>query len=207
MAPTTVSRISPQEFKAYKVVDERAADIYTLLRRGYVAGKFEYEVTPHPLPDGTSGSRVIFRYLDDTPDKVAYPNYWIIECDDLEISVYDGPTGTALFHENVDMEWAAANTAPSAQVQDERVLITFRQPTSINGPWTYSLTQNSTPVEFSQSMQRVDFDGLILGVDITLSIPKPDPGEYTYVVTADTQFSTSATSLPTTLTIGAENGS
>lgn len=209
MPAHNVSRITPQQFTAYEVVNANVGDIYALCIRGAEADKFDYEVTPHRMPDGSIGSRVILRYKDETPDKVAYPNYWMIVCDDLEIAIYDPPTAQAIYTENVAMAWTATTTAPAAALNDDgTATLTFRQPKSINGPFAYAVTRTDgeTPADVPVlgdpvATPALAESNLVLGADVQLTIDGPAAGqEATYTVTATaTKYGTKATSAPVTV--------
>src|SRR6202012_5151833 len=164
-----VSRIVEPEFNAYCVNTAQAVDIYTLLAEGAAAGKFTYEVTSYN--DGSVvGSRIIFRYTDGTPDKIAFPDSWIIASGDFEVAVYDPPTAQSIYTgADVDLAWAATATA---QVNDNgTVTLTVPHPTSLNGPWTYAVKLDGadaaagTPVS---SVVKSD-NGLVLGATVDLT--------------------------------------
>lgn len=212
MAGLSVSRITEQEHTAYRVSGEYIAEIYALLAQGYAARKFDYEVRPHALPDGTSGSKIIFRYKD--ADKVAYPNYWIIVCDDLDITIYDPPTAQGLFTDDTEIAWAAIETAPGFAVTgDGEAEITFMQPASLNGPWTYSValtdvtagaTTQVTPAPVVNQVRAVSDsllggdNGIVLGARVALPVDVTPGHEYTATVTVECdRYERSATSVAT----------
>src|ERR1700744_4855631 len=197
-----VSRIVEPEFNAYCVNTAQAVDIYTLLAEGAAAGQFTYEVTSYN--DGSVvGSRIIFRYTDGTPDKIAFPDYWIIASGDFEVAVYDPPTAQAIYTgADVDLAWAATGTAQMNE--DGTVTVTIPQPTSLNGPWTYAAKLDGADAATGEpEVSTVKSDnGLVLGAAVNLTLTNtPAPGDHSVTVTCTSANNKTATSATATFTV------
>lgn len=209
MPAIKVSRITPQQVKAYPVTTENVASIVELLTRGMVAGKFNGEAIPAMIDGYGPGWRVAVRPTDGQPDLFAYTGYWIVEYDDLELSVYDGPSMARLFHYDAEMKWDAAEVAPHAVVVDSTVKVSFPEPTSLNGPWEYKLKITDITNSASQVLDVVPEvivvspGGVVLGSLASVTLGDLALGhDYSVTVECKSQsYDSSALSVPVTFTV------
>lgn len=142
MTAISVDRIVPLTFTAMRVTPQYVPDLFALIQAAKEARRWKGEPTPVDLADGSVGWQILFRYEDGRPDITAHPGYWVIADSDLNIEVYDPPTGVTKFHQNVTFEWDGLTNPPHVSLnEDGTVKLSFRQPKSINGPWSYTVTR------------------------------------------------------------------
>ncbi|WP_204807788.1 hypothetical protein [Mycobacterium riyadhense] len=184
-----------------------------LLSRAKGSKRWDHKPEQIFLDDGTLGWRIFLTRLDvnvvNPEPLVAQPFSYIIEEGDLNLSVMDPVTAVAAYHADVELEWAATTTPPVLSAEADGIgRLVFRQPTSINGPWTYTVeltdhtadaTTQLTPEPALTVVKSPGphVGGLILGADITLPLTGLTPGhEYSATVTVDcVDYERAATSL------------
>lgn len=212
MAPVNVSLIDPQSNQAFEVSTDpvKLLDLMGLINALTKAGVYKPEPDPQIQPDGSVRWLVNLRPLTGGGDTLhAYEGYWIVVDANLTPTVYDGPTALGLLQGDAPLEWAATTTAPTVTLNaDGTVTLGFRQPTSINGPWTYTVAATDTADNSTAptpvigdpvvTVAKAD-DGWIQGADATLNVAGPPPGHsHSYTVTViATKYDTTATSPPT----------
>lgn len=107
-------------------------------------------------------------------DQVAYAGDWFV-CDGHQVQVLKTPDLVAKFTADVDLVWDDAAPVAVALPADQ-VVVTFPQPTSPCGPFTYTATtQDGEPLNVvSQTVENgvvtLKGDGLITGHDYTFTV-------------------------------------
>lgn len=190
------------------MVDDNLADIVGLLTRAKASKKWDHTPQQIELGDGALGWRIFLKPQPEgiAPVLVAHPSYWIVESDDLDLAVFDGPTAVSLFRADTELVWHAA--APQVTVHEDRSAeLVVRQPVSINGPWSYSVNLSGDDLTPDATVSVIKSEGpevvgLVLGADVTLSLGELAPGEYTATVTVTCDhYDRASTSQPVTFTV------
>ena len=213
MGVVNVTRITATPAKAVEVVDENTIDVLALLTRAKLSKRWTHTVQQIEMDDGGLGWRITLSPVDGGESFIVQPTYWIIERGDLELSMMDGPAAVDEFHADVPLKWRNTTAAPDVTASvDGTATITVKQPTSINGPWSYGVdltehggeTTELTP-EPRKSILRSpgpNVEGLIIGAAIELDLTGLTPGEYTAVVhVACTDYAHEAESLEVVFTV------
>jgi hypothetical protein len=113
-------------------------------------------------------------------DQIANLNDWIVLGGDVAAVVWPNVKFLATFTANIALVWAPTTVAPVAVAGPGlTATLTFPQPASPNGPWSYSATGPGTVGEFT--------------TDSTGNISAPVTGltadaECSWTVTVDTQY-------------------
>lgn len=208
MPAINVTRISPQEFTAYEVTPENTIDIMGWLSRAIKSGKWFCDPKSDIIDGQVRWWPVLRPNQPGAQELYALPDYVIVASDDFEsVCVLDGPTARATYHDDVPLKWDSS--APVVTVGDGGTEVVVPQPTSFNGPWTFSVTvdgqlaelvaEPQTALTRSEDAQRA---GAILGATTTLSLAALPPGEYEVVVTVSCdEYEHAATSQPATVTV------
>lgn len=216
MSVIKVARIAPQDLSAFQVSAAKTSVAYALQSAMMAQG------SPATLSI-VSGLNVpnLLQVTITQPsmaDQFAWPGDWILATDatfdeesgewtvapTTQIIVYGigtGQTGNAVdfvntFTANTPLVWAATTTPPAATANaDGTVTLKFPQPTSVDGPFTYTAAGPGTVGEFT-----TDATGNVTATVSGLSGDTLGP----WTVTVATQYQgVGATSLPSnTITLG-----
>jgi hypothetical protein len=206
MGVIAVTRITPQQLAAFQVSTANASIAFALQNALIAIG------SPAALKT-TSGIGVpnFLQVIITQPsmvDQIAFPGDWVLVTDatydattnawtvagTTQVIVYGigtGQVGNAIdfvdtFTANTPVVWAATVIA-TAQAALTATLV-FQQPTSADGPFTYSLTGPGTAGAFT-----TDADG-----NVTVTVTGLTAGEVSWTVTVSTPYSgVTATSLAT----------
>lgn len=187
-----------------RVTPEYVVDLFALCTNGKERGVWDGEPKPVTTSQGV-GWQITFLYPDNRVPLVASPGYWIVAAQTLDIEVLSGPAAVLRYSANVDWDW---DTAPIYTPADQAggARLTFRQPASLNGPWTYAIERdevisgNTAPMTMigEPTVAEVgDGNGLVLGADVTVTF---DPGlvegiGYTFKIAATDAYGKTAASL------------
>lgn len=102
----------------------------------------------------------------------------------------------ATYTANVPLAWSGVSTAPVAMPQSGgQAIITFPQPTSPNGPWTYSVSATNV-TKSDTALATAVGQSKVLNGQVSLTVGGLALGaDYTFTVSLTTQYGGSATSL------------
>jgi hypothetical protein len=217
-----VERITPETLQAVQVAmgdnGQIAGVIAALIAELTQIG---YQTESLTGPEYIGGWRIKLTYATEI-DQFAYPTDWILVTDATysdtvgwtlqptsRAHVYGisaGLMGTAVdfvntYHANTPMEWAATVTPPvAAAAPDLTATLTFPQPMSPNGPFSYTLVGPGTTGEFSDP----DTDGNVTTTITGLT----DGAECFWTVNVTTSYpGVSATSQPSNTITASTTGS
>jgi hypothetical protein len=212
----SVERITPQTLQAVQVAmgdnGQIAGVIAALLAELTQIG---YETESLTGPQYIGGWRIKLTYAGEV-DQFAYPNDWILVTDaaytDTDgwvlqdtsrahiYGISAGLLGTPTDFVNTPMEWAATVTPPvAAAAPDLTATLTFPQPMSPNGPFTYTLVGPGTAGKFSDP----DTDGNVTTTITGLT----DGAECFWTVNVTTSYpGVSATSAPSNTIMASATG-
>jgi hypothetical protein len=195
-----VEPIVPVSYQAMRVTDDYLTNIFTLISAAHDAGKWRGQGNPVE-----GGWLVTINFPDGRPAAFGHPGYWIVADHDLNVDVWDPVAAAAKYHGDVEFDWTGT---PTVQLNDDgTATITFRQPDSLNGFWTYVVEQESVvdhgitaaaavgePVVTALS----DSNNLVLGasVAITFRLSGDAGAGYTFSVTATDFYGKTAGSAP-----------
>jgi hypothetical protein len=199
MGVLQVTRINPQSYAAVQVSLSVAADIAALF-----AGLLPFGWNSNSQTGAFPGNPGGWRLTIQSPagvSQIAYQGDWLLVTDvsmdagaltvapTSQVFVYSdisvGQAGTATdfvdtFTANTPLVWAATATAPFATAEAGlTATLVFRQPTSADGPFTYTLTGPGTAGEFT-----TDDNG-----NVTVTVTGLTAGEVSWTVTVDTPYS------------------
>lgn len=202
MTAISVDRIEPIQWQAMSVTPAHINDIYGVI----TLAKAKNLWTGKPEPVNTSqgvGWTVTIIYADNRPHLFAQPGYWVVVDQDLNVEVLTGPDGVAKYHENVAYDWKALTEAPViTENGDGTETVTFWEPQSLNGPFTYQIEQTPADGGDVQHVETLgdpvrtiteDEDRLVLGAHIALTV-RPAPGAGTLQVTVTDGYGKTAAS-------------
>ncbi|ORV87023.1 hypothetical protein AWC11_16505 [Mycobacterium interjectum] len=216
MTVLQVARINAQNLAAVQVSmgtnGQIAGQVAALLAA--ITGQ-GYETESLTGPQYPGGWRIKLMYGDDA-DQFAYPGDWILVTDATytdedgwtlqstsRATIYGfstGLVGTATdfvntFTANTPIVWAATTTAPTATAETGLSMqLAFPQPTSADGPFTYSYTL--TDQTASTTAEPVGFTPTLVDGNAAAAIPDLTEGhEYSATVTVTDHYGQTATSL------------
>lgn len=216
MTVLQVTRINPQNLAAVQVSmgpnGQIAGQVAALLAAITENG---YETESLTGPQYPGGWRIKLMYGDDA-DQFAYPGDWILVTDATytdedgwtvqstsRATVYGvsaGLVGTAsdfvsTFTSNTPIVWVSTATAPTATAETGLSMqLAFPQPTSADGPFTYSYTL--TDHTASTTAEPVAFTPTVTDGNCTDTITGLTEGhEYSATITVTDHYSQTATSL------------
>jgi hypothetical protein len=196
MTGIVLTPISPPTIVAWQITPASAADLVIALNTVVPSGGYTGVVTCwEPEPN-----------LVDWALTLTKPGYPQLDAAVYDWVVFDGTTARVLttaqvvaaYTADVPLQWAPTATAPVATALGaSQASIVFPQPTSANGPFTYSVEQTNTTADTTGPAtilsDSVDDNGntTIIVADLT------DGDDYTFTVTVDTPYTdATATSLP-----------
>lgn len=187
MTPLTVTPISPPEITAWLCSVATAPDTVAAITTGVMNG-YKAQVNAN-MNNGTPEFAVTLTSLNGFPSAIVQDGCW---------AVWDGTMMTSLTNDQliatytapVALAWDGSATAPVASaVSGLMATIVFPQPTSVNGPWTYSVSQTDTSAN-ATGPASLSGSPVVDGSDnVTLTVQGLTEGDnYTFTVTCSTQY-------------------
>jgi hypothetical protein len=150
------------------------------------AARAGYQVTAMP-PVGGAGSWTVNLVKAATNEQISAVEYQWLVYDGSKMVAYSNDQFIVLYTSHVPLVWAA-DPAASAQ-PGLAASITFSQPTSANGPWTYTVEQTDTTTN-TTSQAVLSGAPVVNNDEVTLAVTGLTAGHgYTFTVTVDTQYS------------------
>lgn len=185
MASLTVNPITASPTKAWQLSSSTPNDAVSAFKKVAPLG---FECDLHVEYEGTPATPVFeYTIISTNPNQVP-ENGWVVS-DGISVQIYTNIQFTQLFTSNVPLVWAPTTTAPIATPQTgTKATISFPQPTSPNGNWTYSVSQTDTTSSVtgaaSAGVPVIDQNG-----NVAITVSNLTVGHvYTFAVTVNTQY-------------------
>lgn len=174
----TVNPITPASFTAWQITQANALDVEEALA---TVAQLGWKGTTTDYIQPNSGGTLVWTVglsRSGYATLTGYNGNWIVS-DGTNVTILTNPVFISTYTVNVALAWAPTTIAPTATLNpDSTVTLSFPQPTSPNGPWTYSASGGGTVGEFS-----TDVNGNVTAQTSVLSA-----GDYTWTVTVATQY-------------------
>lgn len=184
----TINRIDPQPIQAWCVSLETAGDVVAALN------------TIKPL--GWSGQinssnwSIVLTRAGTKDSFTAGNGSWIV-FDGIHVDLLTNDQLISTYTDNVPLVWPATTTAPVlVPIAGQQATLTCPAPTSVNGPWTYSVSLTDST---AQSTSEFTSPPTVANGVLTWTISDLVVGdEYTAQITCNTQYGgAGVNSLPT----------
>lgn len=213
-----VDRMTPLTYGAMRVTPQYVPALFALIQLAAEQGKWVGKPTPMPLPDGTVGWQIEFLYGDGRVPQTAHPGYWVFADSELNVEIFTPPEGVLRFHQNVPFEWDGLANPPRLALNgyDGTLEIRFRQPKSINGPWSYTVTRVDLADDSETELTLLDEPVVtlvsddtfrVVGADVWLTVPGGMTAGHDYrfkvTATATSYGTTAVTPLSDTISLPA----
>lgn len=192
-----VNRIAAVQFKAVQNTMANVNDIMALIGQFTMSQK--WIVNPLPINwNGEIGYRLQVRSnpVNKVTDMLAFPSYVIVYSEDLDtVCVLDPNQAVDTYRvqdpEDADMVWSGDAPTVTPIADSELVWVTFRRPNSLLGPYSFALSRNGQPINTGEpttaaaKTQSGDYIGVVLGLDVTYTVPAVDGDTFTVTVSDD----------------------
>lgn len=202
MTSLVVTEIDPPTITAWLCSVTTAADTVAAITTAVLNG-YRAQVNAN-MDNGTPSFSVTLTSLNGYPSAVVADGCWAV-WDGTMMSSLTTDQLVSTYTARVPLAWAATETAPAATaIAGSMANIVFPQPTSANGPWTYSVSQtdttaNATGPAATSGTPAVDGSG-----NVTLTVEGLTEGDtYTFAVTCSTQYAGISAVAPATSPITA----
>lgn len=200
MAPVSLGLITPPSITGWYISQETALDVEEGLAYLATLG-WAGDTSDRMQPNSTSLMWTVTLSKPGYTNLIGSEGQWIV-CDGINVSIVSAAQLVALYTANVALTWVPTTTAPVASARSgQQATLSFPQPSSPNGPWTYAVTQtDTTSGPTTQAATLVGNPSVDVNGNVTLMVEDLVAGHvYTFVVTitATNYAGVSATSVAT----------
>lgn len=180
-----VTVIDPSEITAWQLSTETADDVMTALAMWAEMG-YHGSASASTQVAGGDVTWVITLSRPGYADLVGYNGDWIVS-DGANFTILSSAVFTATYTANTALIWAASEVGPTATaLAGLQATLVFEQPTSANGPWTYTVAQDTGDTGGAATLVG---DPDVTAGQVTLTVGDlTDGAQYTFTVTVTTQY-------------------
>lgn len=185
MTALTVTPITAPTITAWLVSTATASDVVTALAAAVELG---YQANVKAMNQNGAVTFSITLASSGYPSLTVSNGNWLVS-NGTSMSVYTAAQFVATYTADTPMIWAPTSTPPVAAAESGlTATITFPQPTSANGPWTYTATYTDTTAN-TTGTATISGGPVLNGSDVTITVEGLIEGDdYTFEVTCDTTY-------------------
>lgn len=181
----SVTVIDPPGITAWQLSTSTATDVMTALATWAELG-YQGAASASTQVAGGDVTWVISLSRPGYADLIGYNGNWIV-FDGTNFTILSDDAFLATYTMNTALVWAPTTTEPTATaLPGLQATLVFDQPTSVNGPWTYTVAQDTGDTGGAAVLVG---DPHVTAGQVTLTVGNlTDGAQYTFTVTVTTRY-------------------